>query len=338
MSKRAKEILDSVEYKIHSKLKWICRVLEINYPNLLPFDDYEHEDCTLDDINWRVESIVGYMQKALPVSNVPKAENGMKKHQEACLNLMWKFKEACACIGAQYWLEFGTLLGAIRHKGFIPWDDDVDVALLREDFDKIKENAELLKEKFKIRFVDFYPLPYIKEDDGTDNKHGSWIDLFVHNRLNPIYDDKEAKKIADNVRKEYGIHKGLWTNDHSKEYEERKKALQNANEVLRAGKDDKAIYIFREMIGGGWHSVDWNEIFPLKLETFEGHDFSIPNKPLDRLEHYKVYGDWTTYPKNRMLHPTHHANLHAKRPSKKEFEDAMNKKCALSDESLEKFE
>ena len=78
MSKRAKEILDSVEYKIHSKLKWICRVLEINYPNLLPFDDYEHEDCTLDDINWRVESIVGYMQKALPVSNVPKAENGMK--------------------------------------------------------------------------------------------------------------------------------------------------------------------------------------------------------------------------------------------------------------------
>lgn len=49
-----------------------------------------------------------------------------------------KLNEICEKYGLQYWAIGGTLLGTIRHKGFIPWDDDIDIAMIKEDFIKLK--------------------------------------------------------------------------------------------------------------------------------------------------------------------------------------------------------
>ena len=50
------------------------------------------------------------------------------------LYLLQSFDTVCKKHDIDYWLDYGTLLGAIRHQGFIPWDTDTDVGMLRSDY------------------------------------------------------------------------------------------------------------------------------------------------------------------------------------------------------------
>ena len=58
------------------------------------------------------------------------------------LGLLRDFVRCCEELGLRYYLMGGTLLGAVRHQGFIPWDDDIDVGLAREDFDTFVERGQ----------------------------------------------------------------------------------------------------------------------------------------------------------------------------------------------------
>lgn len=76
------------------------------------------------------------------------------------LDLVNEFDRVCKKYGLKYMLDFGTLLGAVRHKGFIPWDVDMDVSMLREDYEKLQEIGP---QEFKY--------PYFFQNQFTEKKY-----------------------------------------------------------------------------------------------------------------------------------------------------------------------
>lgn len=81
----------------------------------------------------------------------------MKEVWAVELDLLAEFQRVCEKYDIKYCAEAGTLLGAVRHQGFIPWDDDLDVGMLRSDFEKLNKVAPL---EFKE--------PYFWQTEETD--------------------------------------------------------------------------------------------------------------------------------------------------------------------------
>lgn len=73
---------------------------------------------------------------------LPKQQGLMEIKQKIVAFMFREFDRICRKEDIKYWLDFGTLLGAVRHGGFIPWDDDIDLGMMRKDFLRFKEAVQ----------------------------------------------------------------------------------------------------------------------------------------------------------------------------------------------------
>lgn len=138
----------------------------------------------------------------------------LRKVQLAQLEIAIEIKRVCDENNIKYFLDSGSLLGAIRHKGFIPWDDDMDIGMLRDEYERFIEIAPYkLKSQFFLqtwKTDENYPHAYAKVRkcgtryvENVSQKSGVHNELFVDVFPYDVYPDdiRGRKKQGKQVMK-----------------------------------------------------------------------------------------------------------------------------------------
>ncbi|MDV7691171.1 LicD family protein [Enterococcus faecium] len=129
-------------------------------------------------------------------------------HQEL-LELLVEFDRICSKLNISYFLSGGSMIGAVRHKGFIPWDDDLDLMMLRKDYNRFIQYSDELSPKYQLNCLELTPdwdYPFAKIDLTTTYindeyriaHHGLFLDIFP---IDMLPDDKGSQeKIAKKIK------------------------------------------------------------------------------------------------------------------------------------------
>ena len=233
------------------------------------------------------------------------------RQQQRMLEMMVWLDDVCRRHRIPYWLGSGTLLGAVRHGGFIPWDDDVDIEFRREDYPRLLQvlTQETAGTDYALQTHDTDPgyfFTYAKlrdrrsrlqEQTGYDRiftYQGIYLDLFV---LEPM-----TKPLHWLSNRTFGIiYKVLRNPEYNTQQLIRKTdSIYRANmrfvfPLLRLLSRLFSPRLLTYSPGIPFESQrDPAELFPLSTVVFEGHRFSAPHNPEAYLR--RMFGNWQRLP------------------------------------------
>ena len=270
-----------------------------------------------------------YKKNNIDITTLPPATGQMRDVQLANLTILKEFDKFCRENNLTYWLEYGTMLGAIRHKGYIPWDDDIDVGMYREDYDKFiqifeekcpesnlhliyKTNdkgmflAKLAHKECEILFIDIFSHDFCKKHSSQEEKFETTERIKeLRNEFLQTYDVKNLseKELYSNYVDFKNLHSEFENKDENK--------AQDLMFGIEFGHFPKGFV------------ESYEDIFPLKEYDYEGCKFFGANNAHNKL--VGLYGEkYMEYPSKLCWGHSGYIKLSNK---DKEIIEIMKAKC-----------
>ena len=249
----------------------------------------------------------------------------LRRLQLRMLDILLEIDQICQKHHIRYWLSSGTLIGALRHGGFIPWDDDLDIEMMREDYlklmkvlpDELPDWLALQNSDTDPNYFFFYAKIRDRRSKMLENtnydriwkEQGIYIDIFPMEK-HPIRLHKFTEKTVGHMYK-------IWrtsTNDAKSIKQVRR--IYNFNDrfvfpLLRAFLSvvnallsivNCQLSTITSGMGIPYHNPRYeDEIFPLTTHEFEGHELPVPGNADAHLRH--IYGDYMQLPDLDKLAP-----------------------------------
>ncbi len=256
-----------------------------------------------------------------------------RQAQLVMLSMLKAVEALCASNGISYWLSEGTLIGAVRHKGFIPWDDDLDICMMREDFDRFREIAPALlpasmfmqcresDPAFRdgyIKIRDNYST-FLMEGEGRQEYHqGIFLDIFP---MDYYAEHPAVFRAARRIKLLTKILSGRDAALHLNEYRRlrfylilmlrplRLLPLRSLRRLMKKrflARSRRLLGVVDGRVINYGPELDWyvflhpSEVFPLTRLPFEDGSFPAPSDWDAVLR--RQYGDYMTPPKYPMVH------------------------------------
>lgn len=241
----------------------------------------------------------------------------LRRQQLRMLELLDAIDIICKKHQIPYWLSSGTLIGAARHKGFIPWDDDLDIEMLRSDYlrlikilpEELPDNFVLQTNETDPNFISIYGKlrdknSYLEETNSYDRifkERGIYIDIFPLERIpyflawvgghmqGQIYNQLNNKNLKETtilkrIRRIYQFNTKIGF-----------PILRFISKFI-PGKE------LRHSFGTAFFKPRYmKDIFPLTEMEFEGKMYPVPHNTDAMLR--KIYGDYMQLPDLNNIHP-----------------------------------
>lgn len=252
--------------------------------------------------------------------------SALRRDQKEMQKVLVAFAEICEKHDIRWWLCSGTLLGAARHKGFIPWDDDIDVSMFEEDYRKLEKVLVDLDDKDYFYqciktdpdYVNVFGKFRKKEDPVFMADQRSRYFKYQGVGLDVFYIEK-ANRFASHLAKFFYVNM-----IHPTKYIKNASLRHLAIKLVQAVNFGLLIPLcrligrinpknqYRICLGAGFYKSAFykEDILPLSKMEFEGVEFPVPGNADSYLKH--IYGDWRKLPSEEQIRKSMHYPLYIK--------------------------